>query len=79
VSRQRLSAETRREQLEQAAIVVIADGGYAAANADAIARPAGTSKGLLWHYYTDIADLLVHAVAVISSAAVGVDSNGPRT
>jgi AcrR family transcriptional regulator len=61
VSRQRLSAETRREQLEQAAIVVIAGDGYAAANADAIARTAGTSKGLLWHYYTDLDDLLAHA------------------
>jgi AcrR family transcriptional regulator len=61
VSRQRLSADTRREQLEQAAMVVVADDGFAAVNADAIARTAGASKGLLWHYYTDLNDLLVHA------------------
>ncbi len=61
MSRQRLSAETRREQLELAAIEVIADGGYAATSADTIARAAGASKGLLWHYYTDLNDLLVHA------------------
>jgi AcrR family transcriptional regulator len=76
VSRQRLSAETRRRQLEQAAIVVIADGGYAAANADAIARTAGTSKGLLWHYYTDLEDLLVHAARRalrVLEAAVAAD------
>jgi AcrR family transcriptional regulator len=76
VSRQRLSAETRREQLEQAAVVVIADGGYAAANAEAIARTAGTSKGLLWHYYTDIDDLLVHAARRalrVLEAAVAAD------
>jgi AcrR family transcriptional regulator len=72
VSRQRLSAETRREQLEQAAVVVIADGGYA----EAIARAAGTSKGLLWHYYTDIDDLLVHAARRalrVLEAAVAAD------
>lgn len=76
MSRQRLSAEARREQLEQAAVVVIADGGYAAANAEAIARTAGTSKGLLWHYYTDIDDLLVHAARRalrVLEAAVAAD------
>jgi AcrR family transcriptional regulator len=76
VSRQRLSAETRREQLKHAAIVVIADGGYAVANADAIARTAGTSKGLLWHYYTDLEDLLVHAgrrALRVLEAAVAAD------
>lgn len=61
MAQQRLSAETRREQLEQAAIVVVAVDGYAAASADAVARTASASKGLLWHYYTDLNDLLVHA------------------
>ncbi|MCE0765002.1 TetR family transcriptional regulator [Pseudonocardia kujensis] len=61
MSRQRLSAEARRDQLERAALVVVADDGYAAANADAIARTASASKGLVWHYYTDLTDLLVHA------------------
>jgi glyoxylase I family protein len=76
VAWQRLSAETRREQLEQAAIVVVADEGHAAVNADAIARIAGTSKGLLWHYYTDLDDLLVHAARRalrVMEAAVAAD------
>jgi AcrR family transcriptional regulator len=71
-----LSADTRREELEQAAIVVVADEGYAAANADAIARTAGISKGLLWHYYTDLDDLLAHAARRalrVLEAAVAAD------
>lgn len=76
MTRQRLSAETRREQLERAAIVVIARDGYAATNADSIAHAAGTSKGLLWHYYADLTDLLVHAARralQILEAAVAAD------
>lgn len=76
MSRQRLSADTRREQLEQAAIAVVADEGYAAANADAIARTAGTSKGLLWHYYAGLDDLLAHAARRalrVLEAAVAAD------
>ena len=60
-TRQRLSAESRREQLEGAAIEVVARDGYAAATAEAIARTAGVSKGLLWHYFADLDDLLAHA------------------
>lgn len=59
--RQRLSAETRREQLETAAIEIVARDGLPAATADAIAAVAGVSKGLLWHYFTDLDDLLINA------------------
>jgi AcrR family transcriptional regulator len=56
--RQRLSADERREQLFAAAVEVLAEGGFQAATADAIARRAGVSKGLLWHYFDDRDDLL---------------------
>ncbi|MFI7589533.1 TetR/AcrR family transcriptional regulator [Spongisporangium articulatum] len=56
--RKRLSAERRREQLADAAVAVIAEAGYSGATADAIAQRAGTSKGLLWHYFSDRDDLL---------------------
>lgn len=60
-ARQRLSAEARRLQLETAAIEIVGRDGLAAATADAIARAAGVSKGLLWHYFTDFDDLMAHA------------------
>ncbi len=56
--RQRLSADERREQLFAAAVEVLAEQGFAGATADAIARRAGVSKGLLWHYFDDRDDLL---------------------
>ena len=61
--RQRLAPDVRRAQLCEAAVAVVADGGYAAATADAIAREAGVSKGLLWHYFED-RDALLHETAV---------------
>lgn len=56
--RQRLSADARREQLFAAAVEVLAEQGFQGATADAIARRAGVSKGLLWHYFDDRDDLL---------------------
>lgn len=40
-----------------AAVEVLAAHGYRGASADAIARRAGVSKGLLWHYFDDLDDL----------------------
>lgn len=59
--RQRLSAEVRRQQLEVAAIAIIGQDGLAAATAEAVARAADVSKGLLWRYYADLDDLILHA------------------
>ncbi|WP_157388008.1 TetR/AcrR family transcriptional regulator [Nocardia terrae] len=59
--RQRLSAETRRQQLEVATIAIIGRDGLAAATAEAVARAADVSKGLLWRYFTDLDDLILHA------------------
>ena len=56
--RQRLIAEERRDQLMAAAVEVLATHGYGATTADAIARRAGVSKGLLWHYFADLDELL---------------------
>jgi AcrR family transcriptional regulator len=56
--RRRLSADQRREQLADAAVAVVASQGYRGTTADAIAKRAGVSKGLLWHYFSDRDDLL---------------------
>ena len=59
-----------------AAIEVVARDGYVAATADAIARAAGVSKGLLWHYFADLDDLLAHAARralTVLEAAVAAD------
>jgi AcrR family transcriptional regulator len=56
-SRERLSADARREQLMAAAVETLADRGYDATTSDEIARRAGVSKGLLWHYFDDLDDL----------------------
>lgn len=74
--RQRLSADERRDQLVRAALTVISQVGYQATNADAIAREAEVSKGLLWHYFEDLDDLMATAARrVLSSmrATVGAD------
>ena len=80
--RQRLSAEQRRDQLVAAAVQVIAEDGYHGATADVIARRAGVSKGLLWHYFADRDDLLeVTArrtlVTLRSAVAADLDLSAP--
>lgn len=59
--RRRLGAQERRDQLVAAAVEVIAEHGYPAATADSIATRAGVSKGLLWHYFSDIDELFATA------------------
>lgn len=61
-TRRRLGPQERRAQLIAAAGEVLAELGYQAATADAIATRAGVSKGLLWHYFSDI-DALFEATA----------------
>lgn len=41
-----------------AAVDVVAAHGYRGATADAISGAAGVSKGLLWHYFADLDELL---------------------
>lgn len=56
--RRRLSPAQRREQLVAATVTVVAERGYQGATAEAIAKEAGLSKGLLWHYFDDLEHLL---------------------
>ncbi|GGF47808.1 hypothetical protein GCM10011519_22310 [Marmoricola endophyticus] len=52
---------------------VVDEAGYAGTTAAAIAREAGLSKGLLWHYFADLDDLLEvtarHLLDVLQAAA----------
>lgn len=57
-ARVRLSADERREQIMTAAVTVIADRGYTAASATAIATAADVAKGLIWRYFDDRDDLM---------------------
>nr|WP_255479964.1 TetR/AcrR family transcriptional regulator [Quadrisphaera sp. RL12-1S] len=80
--RQRLSAAQRREALVDATIAVVAREGYQRASLTEIARAAGVSKGLLWHYYTDGEELMAHAarvalVRVRDAVAAGLDLHAP--
>lgn len=74
--RQRLSPEQRREQITAAAVRVLAEHGYAGTSADAIARAADVSKGLLWHYFGSQDELMAetarHALAVLRDAVSAV-------
>lgn len=65
-----------------AAVQVLADQGYANATAMAVARTAGVSKGLLWHYFADLDDLF-EATAVrtltrlAQAAGAAIDLTAP--
>jgi len=65
--RRRLGAPERRAQLVDAAVAVLAEVGYQATKADAIAARAGVSKGLLWHYFADLDDLMETRLAKLCS------------
>lgn len=80
--RQRLTADARRSQLEAATIEIVGQIGYQATSADAIAQAASVSKGLLWHYYGDLDDLMAAAARrafdVLSNAVIdGLDRSLP--
>ena len=60
--RQRLGPEERRRQLIDATVAVVSRCGYQNASLTAIAREAGVSKGLLWHYFEDGDDLMKQTV-----------------
>jgi AcrR family transcriptional regulator len=84
-ARQRLGPEQRREQLMAAAVQVLADRGYAGATASAIAVLAGTSKGLLWHYFTDLDDLFeqtarrtLAGLAAVVGASLDLEAPAPE-
>jgi AcrR family transcriptional regulator len=55
---QRASVDSRREDLIQAALKLIADGGAQAATVRAIAAEAGVTAGLIRHYFSSKEDLV---------------------
>lgn len=77
--RRRLSATERREQLLDAAVALAAGGDLAAVSVQDVARHAGISEGLLYHYFPTKQALLVAAVrraadrmrAALDTAAAG--------
>ena len=56
-TRQRLSAEARRELIEQAAGEVFADRGYHGASIDEIARRSGVSPPVVYDHFESKQDL----------------------
>ena len=46
-----MSSEARIEQLEDAAVQVVAEGGYPGLSLDAVAKRAGVTRNLLYHYF----------------------------
>jgi AcrR family transcriptional regulator len=81
-TRRRLSAEERRDHLIRATITVVATRGYEHASLAEIARTAGVSKGLIWHYFADGDDLMAQAarvtlVRVRESVAADLDLTAP--
>jgi AcrR family transcriptional regulator len=82
--RQRLGSEERREQLMAAAVVVLAAHGYRGATAELIAREAGVSKGLLWHYFRDLDNLFEETArrtlrTLSSAAGANIDLTAPAS
>lgn len=55
----RLGAEERREQLVQAGLALIAEVPFDQLSADDVAKAAGVSKGLVFHYFPTTRDLQV--------------------
>jgi AcrR family transcriptional regulator len=83
--RQRLGSEQRREQLVAAAVEILAEQGYGGATADAIARRAGVSKGLLWHYFADLDELFevtarrtLEKLSAAAGAAIDLTAPAPQ-
>lgn len=80
--RQRLTPAARRDQLAAAAVEVLSSSGYRAATADAISQEAGVSKGLLWHYFDDLDDLLDYTarqtlMQLARTVGAGIDLTAP--
>ncbi|GAA2760730.1 TetR family transcriptional regulator [Actinopolymorpha rutila] len=80
--RRRLSEDTRRGQIVQATVEVVAERGYGNASLAAIAEQAGVSKGLVSHYFTDRDTLMEHTaratlVELRTAIADGLDLSAP--
>ncbi|MGG7575840.1 TetR/AcrR family transcriptional regulator [Streptomyces sirii] len=56
--RQRLDEDQRRAQIITAAVEELADQGYDGLSLTRVAKRAGVSKGLIWHYFAGKDDLM---------------------
>lgn len=79
----RMSTEERRRQILDAALSLFARHGYGGTTTKAIAREAGITEGLIFHYFGGKAELLVEAAKQRSALLVAVrtllgDAEGTR-
>jgi AcrR family transcriptional regulator len=61
-TKRRLSTDARREQLLSAGVRLLATRSYDEVSIEEIARAAGVSKGLLYHYFPTKKDFLIAAI-----------------
>ena len=65
MSRSRLTAEERQEQLVHAALTVFSSGGYAGATTDQVARLAGVSQPYVIRLFGTKQELFLAALRVL--------------
>lgn len=71
-TRRRQSAEERKRQILDAALVLFARHGYGGTTTKEIAREAGITEGLIFHYFAGKADLLVEVAKQRGALLVAV-------
>lgn len=71
-----VSAGRTRALIVQSACDLVAEGGYEALTAAALAERAGVSKGGLYHHFTRMSDVVVAAYKETSQQVFGVLSTG---
>ena len=64
-------ADARREQVKRAALESLVERGFADLSVKDIARRAGVSTGILYHYFVNKDDILIQAVAMAFRDADG--------
>lgn len=70
--RRRQSAEQRKRQILDAALVLFARHGYAGTTTKAIAHEAGITEGLIFHYFAGKSDLLIEVAKQRGALLVAV-------
>ena len=76
-TRSRLPVDARRTQLLELGLELFADGTYDELSIDAIARAAGISKGLLYHYFPSKRDYYVETVRLAAARLVEAAALAP--
>ena len=80
-ARTRLSVDTRRQQLLELGLELFASHTYDGLSIDDIAKRAGVSKGLLYHYFPSKRAFYVAAVTAAADQLVeetDIDAHGPE-